>query len=219
MARELAIVLANGSIQSMVACAMAAQKYRTVMILVETSPNAGRPGQAFDAMVQHFKPYRSHRVPMPFLSSVARNDSTLAAADPRSNQNATAMLVELLPIISIGLRFAMHYNAISVYCGARVGAESSDCARVTEFAQLWTEMAQITLERPELEVLAPLLELDLWQVIDLGVQLDAPLQMAWSCESIVGEPCSACRRCRERDAAFQRSGRPDPLRTKQKAMV
>jgi 7-cyano-7-deazaguanine synthase len=78
-------------------------------------------------------------------------------------------------------------------------------------------MAQMTLERPELEVVTPLLELELWQVIDLGVQLDAPLQLTWSCESNVGEPCGDCRRCRERDAAFQRSGRADPTRVKQKA--
>lgn len=216
MARELAIVLANGSLASAVTCAIAAQKYRTVLLFVEASPNAGRDGLAFDAMVQHFKPYRSHRVPMPFLSSVAKNESTLAAADPRSHQNATAMLVELLPIMSIGLRFAMHYNATMLYTGARVGAEAGDGARVTEFSQLWTEMAQITLERPELDLATPLLELDLWQVIDLGVQLDAPLQLAWSCESLVGDACGECRGCRARDAAFQRAGRADPAKAKQK---
>ncbi len=219
MARELAIVLANGSLASAVTCSLAAQKYRTVLLLVETGPNAGRPGQAFDAMVQHFKPYRSHRVPMPFLSSVARNESTLAAADPRSHQNATAMLVELLPIVSIGLRYAMHYNAATLYCGARVGAESADTARVTEFTQLWAEMAQITLDRPELEVATPLLELEPWQVVDLGVQLDSPLQLSWSCESLVGDACGDCRGCRQRDAAFQRAGRADPARLKQKAAV
>lgn len=219
MARELAVVLANGSIQSAVCAALAAQKFRTIMLFVETVPSPGRTGIAFDALVQHFKPYRSHRVPMPFLTSVARNDSALAAADPRSHQNATAVLIELLPIVALGLRFAMHYGATAVYSGVRVGSESADTARVSEFSQLWNEMAQMTFERQELEVITPLLELEMWQVIDLGVQLDAPLGLTWSCETPVGDPCGECRKCRDRDAAFQRSGRPDPTRVKSKAGV
>lgn len=219
MARELAMVLANGSLGSAVTCALAAQKYRTVMIFVEAAQNAGRPGHAFDAMVQHFKPYRSHRISMPFLSTIAHNESTLAAADPRSHQRGTVLLADLLPILSIGMRYAVHYNAVTLYCGVRVGAAADESSRVTEFMQLWTEMAQITLERPELEIATPLLELELWQTVDLGVQLDAPLQLAWSCENAVGEPCGDCRGCRERDAAFQRAGRADPARAKQKIPV
>lgn len=217
MARELAVVLANGSIQSAVTCAIAAQKYRTVMIHVDTSPSTGRSGLAFDALVQHFKPYRSHRVAMPFLSSIAMTDSNLAAADPRSTQNTTATLIELMPILSIGLRFAMHYNCNSLFCGARVGTESADLARITEFGQIWTEMVQMTCDRPDLEVIMPLLEMDLWQVVDLGVQLAAPLQLAWTCENSVGEACGECRHCRERDAAFQRAGRADPTKVAHKA--
>lgn len=219
MARELAIVLANGSIQSAVACALAAQRFRTVMLFIENGPNPGRPGVAFDAMVQHFKPYRSHRVQMPFLAAISRNEVNLAAADPRSSQNTTSLLIDLLPVVSVAIRYAVHYGATALYSGIRVGSESTDTARVTEFAQLCTEMIQITLERPELEVVTPLLEMEMWQVIDLGIQLDAPLQLAWSCENQAGEPCGECRRCRERDAAFQRSGRADPARAKQKAVV
>lgn len=219
MARELAVVLANGSIQSAVCCALAAQKFRTVMLYVETSPNSGQVGAAFDAMVQHFKPYRSHRVAMPFLATIARSESSLATADPRSHENATSTLVDLVPVVSIGLRLGVHYGAAAIYCGLRVGGDSSDCAKATEFTQLWTEMAQMTLERPELEVVTPLLELDFWQVVDLGVQLDAPFHLTWSCETLVGEPCGECRRCREREAAFQRAGRADPARAKRKSAV
>jgi 7-cyano-7-deazaguanine synthase len=212
MARELAIVLANGSIQSAVTCALAAQKHRIVMVFADTGTGAGRPGQAFDSLVSHFKPYRSYRVPMPFLATVAKNDTRAAQADPRSSENVVGMLVELMPVVATGLRFAMHHAAAALYMGVRVGAESKDLARVTEFGQLWTEMVQVTCDRPQLAVAMPLLELDPWQVVDLGAQTNAPLQLTWSCENLAGDPCGECRDCRLREQAFQRAGRPDPAK-------
>lgn len=212
MARELAIVLANGSLQSTVVAALAAQKHRPVLIYIESDPTGGRPGQAFDALVQNLKPYRSHRVPMHFLSSSAKMDEHEGRADPRSGEAMIARLVDLMPVVACGLRYAIHYNANALYLGTRVGPEGPNLARTTEYGQLWAEMVQITCARPALEVLMPLLELEPWQVVDLGAQVNAPLAMSWSCEKRAGDPCNECAGCREREAAFQRAGRPDPAK-------
>ncbi len=212
MARELAIVLSNGSIQSAVVTALAAQKYRPVMIYCETSPSAGRVGQAFDALVQHFKPYRSHRVPTPWLAGLNKSDARSADADPRSSEATTSKLIDLLPLIAAGLRYAVHYNATTLFAGIRIGSEGQDLARVTEYTQIWTELIQMTCDRPALELQTPLLELEPWQVVDLALQVGAPLQLTWSCENLVGEPCNQCRGCRTRETAFQRAARPDPAK-------
>ncbi|HEX4124774.1 MAG TPA: 7-cyano-7-deazaguanine synthase, partial [Tepidisphaeraceae bacterium] len=58
-----------------------------------------------------------------------------------------------------------------------------------------------------------LLELEAWQVVDLGFQVSAPLERTWSCEDTGTEACWACRGCRARESAFQQAGKPDPLRT------
>lgn len=212
MARELAVVLANGSLQSTVACALAAQKYRPVMIYVESEPNPGRPGQAFDNLVQQVKPYRSHRVPMHFLAPPGRSEGHDSRADPRSHETSVAKLVDLMPIIACGLRYAIQYNAVALYLGSRIGPDGPELARATEFGQLWSEMVQLTCERPQLEVNMPLLELEPWQVIDLGAQVNAPLGTSWSCEKRAGDPCGECNGCQAREAAFHRSGRPDPAK-------
>jgi hypothetical protein len=212
MPRELAIVLCSGSIQSAVVSALAAQKHRTVMLFCETTANPGRSGQAFDAMVQHFKPYRSHRIAMPWMAGVARPESRGAEADPRSSEATTGRLLDLMPLVACGLRFAAHYNAVSLMLGIRVGSEGQELARVAEHGQIWAEMVQMTCDRPALEVEMPLLDLEPWQVVDLGLQVSAPLQLAWSCESLIGEACGQCRGCKGREQAFVRSGRPDPLK-------
>src|SRR5436309_2552433 len=81
MAKDLAIILSNGSVNSCAATAMAVQKYRPVLVHVEIpQPSAARARAAYDQQVAHFKPYREHTLPMPFFSGM----STLAA------QNAAA---------------------------------------------------------------------------------------------------------------------------------
>jgi len=217
MARELAVVLCNGSLASAVTAAVAAPRHRVVLAFVEPGPNAGRPGQAFDALVTHFKPYRSHRLPMPFLASFAKADpggASAGEADPRSGEGVAARLLDLLPVVAMGLRLAAHYNAVALFAGLRAGADGggNDLARVAEFGQCWAELVQLTCGRPDLDVLLPLLELEAWQVVDLGQQVSAPLQLTWSCDGVVGDPCGQCRGCRQRDAAFVRAGRPDPAK-------
>lgn len=210
MAKDLAIVLSNGSLNSAVATALAAQKHRLIMVHVETNPNAGRPGQAFDQQAGHFKPYRSHRAAMHFLSGLEKNTSPNAVADPRMAEHGAAQLLALVPVIATGMRYAAHYNAAAVWAGIRVGPDGPDLARVTEHAQIWMELLQLTCDKPNLEFQLPLLELDAWQVVDLGVQVSAPLQMTWTCDNLVGEPCGNCRACRARENAFVRAGKTDP---------
>jgi 7-cyano-7-deazaguanine synthase len=78
--------------------------------------------------------------------------------------------------------------------------------------QVWNELIQMPCALPDLEVHTPLMELEPWQVVDLGFQVSAPFEKTWSCVEDAGEPCWACRGCRAREAAFQQSGKPDPLR-------
>src|SRR5438552_189190 len=87
MAKDLAIILNNGSVNSAVATALAAQKFRTVMLFVEAGEQGAvaagpRARAAFDLQVAHFKPYREHTLPMPFLSLIRPMQERAAAAGP-----------------------------------------------------------------------------------------------------------------------------------------
>jgi len=74
----------------------------------------------------------------------------------------------------------------------------------------------ITERLAELEVLTPLLELEQWQVVEVGFQVGAPFDRTWSCHEESSEPCWACRGCRAREAAFTQSGKADPMRVVRK---
>ena len=216
MAKDLAIVLNNGSINSAVVTAMAAQRYRPIMIFADTAPGAaGRMRAAFDQQVAHFKPYREFSVPIAQAGS-GPVQSGAAAADPRQGPNISPQLLELLPLMSLAVKSAAHHQAAAIYLGLRVGPTTDELAQGTEFCQIWNELIQLPCGQKELEVLTPLLELELWQVVDIGYQVSAPFDRTWSCMEETSEPCWACRGCRSREAAFQQAGKPDPIRVARK---
>jgi 7-cyano-7-deazaguanine synthase len=218
MAKDLAIILNNGSLNSTVVTALAAQKYRPIMLFMETSVN-GRPRSrmAYDQQVAHFQPYRDHVVPMRFLAQLESPAAANAELiDPRQTMALPLRLLELLPLVAAGVRYAAHYQASALYLGLRVGAAADDLTQATEYVQVLNELIQLPCTQTELEIVAPLLELDPWQVVDVGYQANTPLELSWSCVGQGSDPCWTCRGCRIREAAFEQAGKPDPLRAAKK---
>ena len=228
MAKELSIVLNSGSLSSAVATALAAQRYRPILLHVLTAAATGdedrdEPGSrarvAFDQQAAHFKPYREHVLPMPFLSQLTAPGGPkpkIPLPDPRQQGLLGPQMLELLPLLAAAGRFAAHYQAAAIYLGLRVGGQVDELAQATEYVQIWTELLQLPCGLSDVEFVAPLLELEPWQVVDLGFQVSAPLERTWSCAQDAGEPCWACRGCRAREAAFQQAGKPDPIRAVKK---
>src|SRR3954468_20286688 len=129
MAKDLALVLNNGSVNSAVVTALAAQKHRPILLYAEAMPQPGsRSRVAYDQQVAHFKPYREHTLQMPFLTALAVDERRgVTAVDPRQ-QNAprSPQMLELLPLLAAGVRFAAHYQAAAIFFGMRVGTQLAD---------------------------------------------------------------------------------------------
>lgn len=219
MAKDLAIVLNNGSVNSAVVTAIAAQKHRPVTLFVEVEQGpASRARAAYDQQVGHFKPYREHTLAMPFLTGIGAAAETppAAAADPRQHGIVAGQLLDLLPLVTAAARYAVHYKAAAIYLGLRVGGHAEELSQATEYVQILQELLQLPCGQQELDVVAPLLELEAWQVVDVGFQAAAPLDKTWSCLEDMSDPCWACRGCRSREAAFQQAAKPDPMRVVRK---
>lgn len=216
MAKDLAVVLNNGSINSAVVTALAAQKYRPVMIFADAVTGAGgRMRAAYDQQVTHFKPYREYSVPIAHAGTApVQNAPTVT--DPRQGPNISPQLLELLPLLALAVKSAAHHQAAAIYFGLRVGPGVDELATATEFCQIWNEMIQMPCGLGEMELQFPLLELEPWQVVDVGFQVGAPFERTWNCLEETSEPCWACRGCRARDAAFQQAAKADPLRAVRK---
>jgi 7-cyano-7-deazaguanine synthase len=217
MAKDLAIVLNNGSINSSVVTAMAAQKYRPIMIFADIGDDpVGRRRAAFEQQVAHFKPYREYTIALNYATGM-QTQTASAMVDPRQGNPLGPQMLDLLPILAAGARFAVQHQAAGIYLGSRVGPNPEDLTHITEYFQIWNELLQLPCGQAELEFFTPLLELEPWQVVDVGIQVGAPLERTWSCQEEMSEPCWSCRSCRAREAAFQQAGKPDPLRSVRKS--
>ena len=230
MAKDLAIVLCDGGLNSTVVASLAQQRHRLILLSADLggqmlggggggsgSAVAGsRKQAAYEMLVAVLKPYREHTLPMPYLNWVRRSGpaATTATVDPRSASELSPRLVELTPLVATAVRFASHYNATSIHLGLRVGPDSADLARATEYLQVWNELMQMPCGLPELELQLPLLELEPWQVVDVGALVSCPFEKSWSCEQDHAEPCGVCPGCRLREAAFEQAAKADPLRPK-----
>src|SRR5579863_8612236 len=99
----------------------------------------------------------------------------------------------------------------------RIGPGADELSQATEYFQIWNELLEMPCGKPDLEIQTPLLELEPWQVVDVGFNVSAPLERTWSCQETGTEPCWTCSGCRAREAAFQQAAKMDPLRAPRRA--
>src|SRR5258705_5404528 len=208
MAKDLALVLNNGSLNSAVTTALAAQRFRTILVYAEITSGAARSRAAYDQQVAHFKPYREHTLAMPYLSML-HSPADSHQVDPRQTGLLAPQLLSLLPIVAAASSFAAYYQAAAGYLGLRIGPSGDQLSRATEYVQIINELIQIPCGQVDLEVLTPLLELEPWQGVDLGFSANAPMDKARSCSEETAEPCGAGRGCRSREQALMQAGGPD----------
>ena len=201
MAKELAVVLNDGSVDAAVTTALAAQKHRVALVhVVAGDPAAARRRAAFEAQGNHFQSQKNWAVPLAGPGTGAKSDSSLRQE-----------LLAVLPAVSFALQAAVRWEATTVHLPLRTGPVMDDLARGTEYVQILNEMLQLPCGREEIEVLAPILELEPWQVVDLGFQVDCPFELTWSCQTPGLAPCTLCPGCKAREAAFLRAVKQDPL--------
>jgi len=61
------------------------------------------------------------------------------------------------------------------------------------------------------ELQAPFAEMSKAEIVGLGLELNVPYEMTWSCYRGGVRPCRSCPTCIEREEAFAANGRADPL--------
>ena len=114
-----------------------------------------------------------------------------------------------LLFLSIAAGYAENggYDLITVGFDSEEAATFPDNSR--EFAKCFNRVLEYgTLTHPTID--APLIDLDKTAIVRLGVTIDAPLGMSWSCYESCDLPCGACESCLRRARAFAEVGVEDP---------
>jgi 7-cyano-7-deazaguanine synthase len=114
--------------------------------------------------------------------------------------------------VAMGVAEARDLDAVSIGVNALDYSGYPDCR--PEFIESFASTAALALKRGvegrPIEIRTPLLELSKADIVRLGVSLDAPLDLTWSCYRGDALPCGACDACALRAKGFAEAGRADP---------
>jgi 7-cyano-7-deazaguanine synthase len=113
--------------------------------------------------------------------------------------------------LSVAVSWAEVLDAQKIYIGA-VEQDSSgypDC-RPAYYAA-FNEVIRAGTKEGAIEIVTPLIALRKHEIVRLGLELGAPLDLTWSCYSREDRACGVCDSCVLRLRAFREAGAVDPI--------
>ena len=113
--------------------------------------------------------------------------------------------------LSAAVSWAEVLGATRIYIGA-VQQDSSgypDCR--PEFYRAFNEVIRTGTKEGRIRVETPLIALRKAQIVTLGLELNAPLDLTWSCYGAEDRACGTCESCVLRLKAFEAAGAVDPI--------
>ncbi len=216
--KKRAIVLLSGGMDSCVCAALAARDFDAAAVHISYGQRTEeRERKSFldicdrlgihDRLVVRNEALRA-------IGGSALTDSSIAV--PAGHAIGRDIPVTYVPFrnahfLSVAVSWAEVLGAEKIYIGA-VEQDSSgypDC-RPAYYAAFNQVIRQGTKEG-SIKIVTPLISLRKHQIVSLGLELGAPLDLTWSCYSQEDRACGVCDSCVLRLRAFQEAGARDQI--------
>jgi 7-cyano-7-deazaguanine synthase len=113
--------------------------------------------------------------------------------------------------LSVAVSWAEVVGALTISIGA-VQQDSSgypDCR--PEYYKAFNELIKAGTREGTIEIRTPLIGMRKNEIVKLGLELGAPLDLSWSCYSREDIACGVCESCALRLRAFESAGAVDPV--------
>lgn len=154
------------------------------------------------------------------IGGSALTDPTIAVPEaPAGDAIGAEIPVTYVPFrnahfLSAAVSWAEVLGAKSVFIGA-VEQDSSgypDCRPA--YYEAFQQLIRMGTKEGDIIVRTPLIHMHKKEIVALGLELAAPLELTWSCYSGSEEACGVCDSCVLRLRAFEQAGVTDPIRYK-----
>lgn len=219
MERELAIVLVSGGMDSCVSAAIAALNYDLAFLHLNYGQKTEiRELQAFNDIADHFKVEKRLIVDARFFNEIGGSSLTdssipVSKADLESKEIPTSYVpFRNANILSVATSYAEISGATKIFIGA-VEEDSSgypDCRQ--EFYDAFNKVIEEgTKPQTRIRIETPLIKLKKSEIVLRGIELNAPLELSWSCYQNEEEACGICDSCALRLRGFSQAGQHDPI--------
>jgi 7-cyano-7-deazaguanine synthase len=219
MARERAIALVSGGMDSCVAAAVAARECELALLHVNYGQRTERRELRAFSDIADFYGIRERLVAdISYLSEIGGSSLTdLSIPVERADLGRAGIPSSYVPFrnthfLAIAVSWAEVIGAKRIYIGA-VEPDSSgypDCREA--YYHAFNNLIRVgTKPQTRVEVVAPLIKMKKAGIVALGMRLGAPLNITWSCYKNDDAPCGECDSCALRARGFAEAGVADPI--------
>jgi len=215
---QRAVVLLSGGMDSCVCAALAVRDHDAAAVHVSYGQRTEeREREAFSAICDRLGIRKRLLVSNQALTAIggsALTDSNIAV--PESHVIGKDIPVTYVPFrnahfLAVAVSWAEVLGAGKIYIGA-VEQDSSgypDCRPA--YYQAFNQVVKLGTKEGRIEIVTPLIQLRKAEIIRLGLELGAPLDLTWSCYSREDRACGVCDSCVLRLRAFREAGSADPI--------
>lgn len=216
-----AVCLVSGGMDSCVTAAIAARESRELAFLHVSygQRTEARERKAFSDIADHFGVEQRLEASIEHLAKIGGSSLTdeaieVADADLESEEIPTSYVpFRNANLLCIAVSWAEVIGASAIYIGA-VAEDSSgypDC-RPEFFGAFEAMVAEGTKPETKISIRTPIIHLSKKEIVTMGIELGAPLELTWSCYRNSELACGTCDSCALRLRGFRDAGVGDPLR-------
>jgi len=216
---QLAVVLASGGMDSCVTAAVAARERELAMLHISYGQRTeNRELKAFNDVADYYKAERRMTASIESLARIGGSSLTdsrieVSQADLDSKEIPTSYVpFRNAHLLSIATSWAEVIGADRIYIGA-VAEDSSgypDCR--PEYYEAFQRAIDLgTKPDTRIEIVTPVIQLRKSEIVKLGADLGAPLELSWSCYKREDLACGRCDSCALRLRGFREAGLRDPI--------
>ncbi len=213
-----AVVLLSGGMDSCVCAALAGRDYDAAAVHVSYGQRTEeRERQSFLAICERLG-IRDRLVvrneALRAIGGSALTDDAIAV--PTAAAAGNGIPVTYVPFrnahfLAVAVSWAEVLGAKKVYIGA-VEPDSSgypDCRPA--YYEAFNEVVKMGTKDGDIEIVTPLIAMRKNEIVRLGLELNAPFDLTWSCYSREDRACGVCDSCGLRLRAFEGAGVQDPI--------
>lgn len=215
----LSIVLASGGMDSCVTTAIAAQHGEMAMLHINYGQRTEkRELKAFNDIADFYKVEKRLVVNIGHLAQIGGSSLTdpkmeVTQADLKSKEIPTSYVpFRNTHLVAIAVSWAEVIGANKIFVGA-VSEDSSgypDCR--PEYYKAYNKLIEVgTKPDTHIKIETPIIHLRKNEIIELGMELKAPLNLSWSCYQGEDKACGICDSCALRLRGFAEAGIIDPI--------
>jgi len=216
--RTRAVVLLSGGMDSCVCAAMAAREHQVAAVHISYGQRTEQhERQSFENICDRLGIRDRLLVRNEALRAIggsALTDRSIAV--PETHAIGPGVPVTYVPFrnahfLAVAVSWAEVLGAEKIYIGA-VEPDSSgypDCR--PEYYRAFNEVVRTGTKEGTIRVVTPLIAMRKAEIVRLGLELDAPFDLTWSCYQREDRACGVCDSCMLRLRAFREAGAEDPI--------